>query len=699
MKVRNKSKTNPFRNKSKQDLPVDETRERLQQILNTKVSKEFVEWYRQDTQPGGFTTPGLKYQGPGNPTNIGKPVNEADALAEKHDLQYSLAAFKYARGKITEEQYKSRVSKIDEEFLKNNALNITSSFNPLEQASSLVGTIGIGLKYGAESVVGQQYPSVEKNNAFVGVPKKPGKLADKLLGNLKSNVNKSMDSHMRTPQKRIADSEVHSTGSPAKIAAAGSQAQGQLQTNMNLPGTAAPQAGGVPKDGIYEYVDPSTKFGTKLTTYKKAHKIQTFGITSDGVAQTAVANISAIALTTCLAEIPWELPVMYLTPNEFALIPQGSHVKQVRMKVVYRKTTVQFDTNATTTQQAVLNQLTDVASAVGLNKTGYGSNVWAFDYVTGNPMKVLGVKQPVYAASATPVYRGLVADIYGEPNASAQFLTYAPKNQLGLHWIPRNYFAMTTQKNTITTVFQQSQGGWPNLWSKVTQYDGDTINNETVVDVTYEPKMGLLKPPIRYRAIGLPLQNNAASNNALTVPTVGSKGSFWTPNITRTASEVVAGNQYVNSTVTDTTNNPGQVSQLQFSLLTPIEKSQYMRTGAWGDANSHVQPSVHVGVQPIPALSTNALTAADDSTIYTTTKGYFYVTCEMDVVEHLPTNYPHTFANEGVADVPFGDQIYWSDVSLRPANHSSDPTTSLIGPRPAGALKGGLFTTQVTSIV
>ena len=60
------------------DLPRDETRDRLRKILGTGISQEFLEWYRQDTKPGGFTTPFMKYQGPGNPTNIGEPVNVAD---------------------------------------------------------------------------------------------------------------------------------------------------------------------------------------------------------------------------------------------------------------------------------------------------------------------------------------------------------------------------------------------------------------------------------------------------------------------------------------------------------------------------------------------------------------------------------------------------------------------------------------------
>lgn len=157
---------NPFKNKNKSDMPVDQTRERLKSILGVGISQEFVEWYRQDVGSKGFTTPFMKYQGPGNATNIGEPANEADRFALKHDLQYAHASFKLHKGMITQEQFQNRIKKIDEEFLKNNAMNVTSSMNPGEQIASTIGTVGIGIKYAAERVIGQQYPSTDPHISF-----------------------------------------------------------------------------------------------------------------------------------------------------------------------------------------------------------------------------------------------------------------------------------------------------------------------------------------------------------------------------------------------------------------------------------------------------------------------------------------------------------------------------------------------------
>lgn len=698
MKVK-KPPIDPYK---KKDLPIDHTRERLKQILGTGVSKEFVEWYRQDHKGSGFTTPGLKYQGPGNPTNIGDPVNVADSFAEKHDLQYAHASYKFKTGKINQQQYENRIKKIDEEFLKNNAHNITASMNPLEQVSSLIGTVGIGVKYGAERAFGQQYPSTNPEEAYKGVRMEGGKLADKLMNNLNNNVSSRSDMSASTSKRgsnstssiptKVQVVGADSTSSPPASTAQTSQVQGQIQDGMDLPGTGAPQAGGGAEDGTFMYHAPSTNFGRKISVYRKQHKVQSFGITSDGFGFT---DKRAVILPTCLMEIPWHLPAFYLTPNEFGLIPEGSHVKAVKISVRYRKTTVQFGTNTTITQEAVLNQLTDVVAAEALNKTGYGSDYWPNKFENNNPMKVSGAANPVYGKRGLD-YRGLVEDLYGQNNNGTNFLSYLPKVQLGMNWIPRNYFCMTTeQKASGDPGEEPATGGWPNLWNHVRQYDGDTAKNITILEMIYEPKVAPLKNPIRYRPIGIPLADNATTNNSLTIPTVGSKGTFWTPRVTRSQVDPLVGG-YENNTVTDITNNPNQTSALNFDIYTPIEKSQWMRTGIWGDANSHVQPSAHVGVQPVPALNTNALIADDDATKYTTTKGYFLIDAEMIVQEHLPTVFPYESLAGPLADVPYGDQMLWADTTLRPSNAAPLVAALGQGPTQAGALKGGLFTQNTT---
>nr|QTE04126.1 MAG: VP1 [Fringilla montifringilla ambidensovirus] len=693
-----KKPPNPFKNQGRKDLPPDLDRERIRNILGHGVDPEFAEWYRQDWKPGGYTTPGMKYQGPGNSTNIGEPVNDADALAQKHDLQYAHAAFRYAKNTYTLEQYNKKVSRIDEEYIKNNLANMTSSMNPLEQIPSAIGAIGIGFKYGGEAIAGQQYPSTDPSKAY-SLPKEEGKMANKMMQTLQKNVSTQQTSSENSPmevdessnkREAEADSATTPTKQPRVAAPTVAAPEVQAQAQMNLPGTAAPQAGGGSGGDEYSYHAQATNFGQKSSTYKKQHKVQTFGLISDGFEYADPVN--AVILPTCLAEIPWHIPALYLTPNEFDLLPAGAHCTNVKISVTYRKSTVQFATNATTTQEAVLNQLTDVVSATALNKTGWGSDYWPTTFGENNPMKVTKVKNPVYGEKGTE-YRGLVYDLYGTNNDNANFTHYQPKVQLGVNWILRNYFSLSTERRLGTTGNTYASGGWPNLWEKVTQYDGDTIRNTPILQMSYQPKMGLLKSPIRYRPIGYPMANNSSTNNVITVPTVGHKATFWNAVLTRT-DKPLSSNPYENNALTDGANNPQQDSVLNFTIYTPIEKSQWMRSGPWGEGNSHVQPSAHIGVQPIPALSTGALIAQDDATIYTTTKGYFLIDCEMTVVDMAPTVYPFgSVGNSGlfpVADVPYGDQIFWATDTNKPANFKN--TASLgEGPTTVGALKGGLI--------
>lgn len=62
----------------------------------------------------GITVPGTKYIGPGNPMNLGKPVNKADALAYEHDMAYD----KYIKSGIPAKKVYGSYSKADQKLQK-----------------------------------------------------------------------------------------------------------------------------------------------------------------------------------------------------------------------------------------------------------------------------------------------------------------------------------------------------------------------------------------------------------------------------------------------------------------------------------------------------------------------------------------------------------------------------------------------------
>lgn len=698
-KMKVKARKELFPNQNKKDLPVDITRERLERILGTKVSKEFLEWYRQDNRPGGFTTPGLKYQGPGNPTNIGDPVNYADSLAEKHDLQYAHASYRYSKNKITKEQFEKRITKIDEEFLRNNALNVTASFNPLEQVSSIIGTVGIGAKYVAEAVIGQQYPSTDPTTTFKGIPKEKTNtnLTNKLMQNLKNNISKKSESGESssmdidsTPKKRPAEPEEADT--PTKRGAIQpAQVPPQLPSNSvevemaNLTGTAKEQAsGGGSSDGleVYYIEKPISIFGRKQSTYIKSHKFMTFGLAPSYCGGAAAdSGQGNVWLTSYLAEVPWHIPAFYLNQSEFDLIPNGSHITKLKVDVIYRGSTIQFETNASATGLATLNQINDIAVAHGLNRTGWGSNVSFTAFDAAQPMVPTAVAKPDYQASGS--YVGMVTDYYSGNNDSNAFINVFPKHQIGRHAFLYNYWAQSARTGNAATAGFRQFGGWPALTEKIKQMDGKTVVNQVVASSEYKPKVAPIKTPLRAQGHGLPFPQQ---NSFMEVPGVNTLVGGRSSSIT-TANSVPTSSSQQQNTTSETLYNYNNTTMPNFDIYTPIEKSQYMKSGFWGTMEGHVQPSLHIGVQPVPALSTAALLASQAQfNNWTDTRAYWEVVATMTVEEYQPTAWPFATA----ANVPQGDVMQITNLVNRPS--------ALVDPRNDGATFAGLYPVGVPSL-
>ncbi len=626
----------------------------------------------------GLVVPGSKYIGPGNTLNRGAGTSQVDEDAREHDQSYNTA-------KNFED-----IQAADKTFLDKTgdhiAETLTGGGTAKDFVHGVIGKIGIGVKSNAEKVLGKSvYPQMPSSKLSL------------------KRTPTAQETQQESPTKRFQSGESsqsqHMEVDETQQTQDSGVAQTQVQTNqMNLPGTAAPQAGGGAGGDEFMYQTPSTSFGTKISVYRKKHKFMTFGLIAD---PKLIGDY--LYLPTSLAEVPWHLPVLYLTRNEFALIPNGSFVKEVKVKVTYRKSTVQFNTNNSTTQEAVLNQLTDVWCAPALNKTGWGHEIRPTDFDSTNPMKVTNVSRPVYGpATAIPTYRGMVADFYGvNQDAAAGVQSFQPKYQLGVNCTLRNYFCMqiagpkpANPPPPAPPSQARGTGGWPMLSEKVLQFDGDTIVNQVILEMSYTPKVGCLKTPLTHRPIGDPTQANSTNTTGLVIPTVSHKGNFFLPT---TARQLASGTGTLLNLVGETANTPGNSTELTFDIYTPIEKSQFMRTGLWGDGNSHVQPSCHIGVQPVAALNSKAIIAEDDATKYTTTRGYFQVDCEMIVQEHLPTALPYgnTTIGDGVPDVPYGDQMIWSDVANRPAGSNTSSTHPVNG---ISATRGGLLTTTNNSL-
>lgn len=648
----------------------------LDEIFGHPVSEGEIQAFNSDTSNTGYTLPFKKYEGPGNSVNRGDPEDSADAVAQEHDLKYFDAQYRYNVGEISKAEAEREIEDSDVSAIKD--------FYNVGGIGGTFGAIGLGTKHLVEKVTGQIYPSLGKPNKL---PSISGKMSakktiissykgwwdqqtkdyqDQIMNDPHAGYMFSTDSadiedtiggkrgasgtgggpvNKKQAFQAEADSSLSSSaGNTSSFQSPSTQASSSVVSStvpedieMGLPGTA--KGGGGSGDGnanssmmIYEPERPLSLFGKKISTYRKVHRFMTFGIAPAWISiNLTTPTENQRWLTTALANIPWELPIMYLNPSEFALIPNGSYVKEVRIRIVHRGNRIAFETGEVATRLATLNQIQNVMVGFGLNKTGWGTNSTYPSFDPTNPM--------VPTAITAPIYSTFDENFYGLANADPNLTTVIPTHQLGIPFPLPNYFCLANAT--------QNFGGVPPLTENVQFADGKTTIDQTVATFNYKPKMSPLKVPLKHIRSGLPYVG--AGTAALVVHTNGAVENTFNASITATqdgTGAVQANNQVANAIQNNWTSG-------QFTIIDNIEKSQYVKQGPWGQyQRMQVQPSVHVGVQAIPSLTSTGILSPIAN--WTDCQADWDVFCEMDVVEHTPTKLPYATQ----ANVPAGDVIY-----------------------------------------
>lgn len=584
-----------------------------------------IEQQNIEGEKAGWVPAPYKYAGPGNSLNRGPAYDLVDESARQHDIAYDKA-------KSPED-----IHKADKQFITEAGNYVAEGISGKGSISQTLGGIitgaGIGIKHLTEKATGKIiYPP------------------------------------MAPPKRGAADTTSGATAAKQ----IGLTGPSSLEAGMQLTGTGKEQAsGGAASDGMPEYriERPISLFGSKISTYRKVHKFMTFGFAPNII--TPSTNSVARWLTTYLAEVPWHIPAFYQTLSEYNLMPAGSRVKDVSVEVIYRGSTIQFETAQSTTSLATLNQINDIAVAVALNKTGYGSNVSFNKFSSDQPMVPTEITKPRYKP-ITGKYRGMVADYYGLNNNSTNFSSFYPKHHIGRQTFLYNYFAMSTQTASATAgTTTNLWGGWPCLAKSLDQMDGKTVVNQTVLSATYEPKMGMLKSPLKSFGIGLP---QPAAGGTMNIVTQGNLVAARNAVILKdnAISESNAGNhgdrmQTSEITINMSNDNDGPYPEVaSYDIYTPIEKSQISRSGFWGEQDPHIMPSVHIGVQPVPALS-SAQTLNEEAIFnnWTDTRAYWEVIATMNVIEHTPTEFPYA----SVPNVPPGEVVVTVPSTEIPQNY------------------------------
>jgi hypothetical protein len=455
---------------------------------------------------------------------------------------------------------------------------------------------------------------------------------------------------MSTPMDVSSTGDSGANPSPASSSSRGASKRKRINDNT-LPGTAGGQGGvgGASTEGpVLTIARPVRLHSTGTRTFGKAWKILTFGIAPNVITenQTAPATSFNYYFTTSLASLPVHLLRFYMTRHEFGLMRPGERVVELSVKVTQRNVRVAFETSASTSGLATLNQNKNGLCATGLNLTGLGCDSTIATYDTTEPMKPLTLTTAAYLSEQS---------MYGVQNNDSAFPTTIPAYVTGLPLGVNTYWTSSTNDGYT--------GGWATIQDCLEIYDAADAVGQEVCHYTYKPLQGTIKPWPLPRIAGNPgrvLNSITQIPNARAVRNLGqletlSNAGVGTVQPTATApvlSESTQSTRSLSSADTSTIFDYGQT----------IEKSQILMAGTSSPLGCKVQPSLHIGVEPVPKLQTPDLLNNAVASSWTDVQAYFDVETSMTTSWTEFSMFPRPRINplQGETDLSWEQDIFYN---------------------------------------
>jgi hypothetical protein len=422
--------------------------------------------------------------------------------------------------------------------------------------------------------------------------------------------------------------QVASTSGTGQGGKAPKRAAPSKSSGASLPGSAGGIGGGGMEQAVEPIPRPMYSAHSYTRYFKKVHRLMSFGLAFKPVAVAKSSGTNAysdVFMVTPMAHIPWEHLFMYVNPSEFALLPPGARVRHVSCSVKAENIRIAFPTNSSDSNLATLNQNKFLRIGKALNQKYQGVNAQPGGFAAAQPMIATTVTE---FPGVTSAYKNWVDNFYGVENSDATapdiFTTNTPRHQFGVPWVCQYYFMPVTQTNDPT------KSGWEDLQVHLEEIKVDGPAGQ-IVRMEYTPEVGIIKQPVKSIWTGLP--------------------STSTPGTTRNiAINTGAGNSQARRTQIGVTNSrPDEVTSLQtnwtepditFDMVQFIEKSQNLYQGITPAYNASTQPTLHVGVMPVPALTTSAIDNTTNNNSFTDAQAYFEVTCEAAIECAYPTKRP-----------------------------------------------------------
>lgn len=352
-----------------------------------------------------------------------------------------------------------------------------------------------------------------------------------------------------------------------------------------------------------------------------------------------------VCATTPLLEIPWDRVNMYINQGVYDSLPIGSYVKSVHCKVIQRNVRVAFETAASTTSLATLNQNKFALMAVGLN--------------TKNDIRVTNMRYSV-ADNATsmvpitlsdPVYSDIDECLWGYNQSSNSFngTNATATNSIAVPMInfsfnttihPRNYLTAWNTGYKATNSSNVNNVGWYNLSQHISKVPTTKVIDDVIINQSYYPTYAPLKgqlgfceylrdtlnvtPPTGTAAV-------AVNFNTLSFNDHDNRKEFEKIVISNLSAANDSNPSETSTTVNTTRNN----FTLQVSRNALIEKGQFYKQIDSSHHGKYIQPSIHVGIAAVPKLTTAIDQLYADE--FTDVQSYYDV--ELDMV--IGFNYQH----------------------------------------------------------
>nr|QOD39527.1 VP [uncultured densovirus] len=405
-------------------------------------------------------------------------------------------------------------------------------------------------------------------------------------------------------------------------------AMGGVEESSGPIGSASSGALSDVSGPITTVMRPKTVTTHEFKTFSKTHIVLANGYATTIQGHPDTTNFANTYLAgTGLLEIPVDRLMLYMNPGELAAIQKrcpGAHAISCEVSIVQRNPRVAFETAASTSSLATLNQNKFGIKAVGLNMNK-GLRVTARKYTafaSGEPM--------VPEATEDASYTDIVQAMYGYDQSNILFNTTIPAEPFyePLAW--PNYLCCWNYGNNGTSATRLNPG-WYSLAEHVTMFDMSATTGTEIMKYNYTFKSAPLTKQIDPLDYFMPDQVSPDFSIGSNTHQFGKQDLSVGANANITGANE---QKIMLSTITTAAYNN------EITLTDLIERHQQTaHVNANIPKGNTVQPSVHIGVKSVPRLSSlNGLIRPDS---WTDVQGYYEVHSTLVVSYSNPHHNTH----------------------------------------------------------